>query len=318
MKRELVEQLARITEEERRILQGRQVDLTLYNAAGAPVMEPERIISGGARFGIRPHTRFVDFPRHSHSYVEMVYQVRGGTRHIINGRAPLTLREGHLLLLGRGAVHEVLAAGEQDLAVNFILIPGFFDSAAISLGSSNALAVFLRDNLAGRRQAAGYLLFDVSGSLLAENLLENLIHGELSGVGTDIQQMTLELLLRNLSAMSGRLVTETRKEREQAVVLDVLSRIERQTQLNLSEVAQMMGLDVTVLSRMIKRQTGCTFTELLHTARFNRAVGLLRDTDLSVAEIAAAIGYENTAFFYRRFARQYGCTPGEYRKRGRA
>ena len=178
--------------------------------------------------------------------------------------------------------------------------------------------MFLRDNLAGRRQAAGYLLFDVSGSLLAENLLENLIQGEFSGVGTDIQQMTLELLLRNLSAMSGRLVTETRKEREQAVVLDVLSRIERQTQLNLSEVAQMMGLDVTVLSRMIKRQTGCTFTELLHTARFNRAVGLLRDTDLSVAEIAAAIGYENTAFFYRRFARQYGCTPGEYRKRGRA
>ena len=68
-------------------------------------MEPDRIISGGARFGIRPHTRFVDFPRHSHRYVEMVYQVRGGTRHIINGRAPLTLREGtDTALLSAGGI----------------------------------------------------------------------------------------------------------------------------------------------------------------------------------------------------------------------
>ena len=128
-----------------------------------------------------------------------------------------------------------------------------------------------------------------------------------------IQQLTLELLLRNLSTMAEKLVVETRKEREQAIVLEVLSRIERYTHLNLSDVAKELGLDVTRLSRMIKRHTGCNFTELMHTARFNRAVTLLRDTDLSVVDIAAAIGYENTAFFYRQFDKEYGCTPTAYR-----
>ena len=62
-----------------------------------------------------------------------------------------------------------------------------------------------------------------------------------------IQQLTLELLLRNLSTMAEKLVVETRKEREQAIVLEVLSRIERYTHLNLSDVAKELGLDVTRL-----------------------------------------------------------------------
>lgn len=81
------------------------------------------------------------------------------------------------------------------------------------------------------------------------------------------------------------------------------------------EVAEKVGIDITVLSRMIQRYTGCTFTQLFHTARFNKAVTLLRDTQLSVADIAVSIGYENPAFFYRRFSKIYGCIPGEFRKR---
>ncbi len=87
--------------------------------------------------------------------------------------------------------------------------------------------------------------------------------------------------------------------------------------LNLSDIAAESGLSPSSLSRMITACTGCTFTELLQTARFSRAAVLLRDTTLSVADIAAGIGYENTAFFYRKFAERYGCTPAEYRRRHR-
>ncbi len=67
------------------------------------------------------------------------------------------------------------------------------------------------------------------------------------------------------------------------------------------------------LPRLIRRYTGCAFTELLHTARFNRAAALLKNTELSVADIALAAGYENTAFSYRRFEDMYGCPPTQYR-----
>ena len=318
MRQEILHQLSQITAEEQWILDGNPVDLTVYNRLGHPVMQPGKLLPGGELFGIRLHTRFVDFPWHSHEYVEMVYQVQGQTTHLLSARQPLVLTAGKLLLLGRGTQHAIAAAGRHDLAVNFILIPAFFDGAAISLGGSNALSVFLKSNLQNRKLSSGHLLFDVSDAPMLQNLLENLILGQFQGVKLELQRLTLELLLQHLSTMTESLIVGTKADQEQAIVLDLLAKLERNVKLNLSEAAKAQNLDVSYLSRLVKKYTGCSFMELLHTARFNRAVAMLRDTDVSVADIAAAIGYENTAFFYRRFAEKYGCTPAEYRRRLRA
>lgn len=315
MRDEVIRRLEPITAEEQRILEGGSLDLTEYNHLGVPVVEPGKLMPDGALFGIRPHTRFADFPLHSHEYVEMIYQLRGETVHRMENRTLLTLTEGKLLLLSRGTSHAIKTAGERDLAVNFILIPAFFDGAALALGSGSALSVFLKSNLQNRKLPGSHLLFDVSASPMIENILENLIFGELEGVDLEIQRTTLELLLRHLSGLSEKLILGTKADREQAMVLEVLARIERDVKLNLSDLAEEQNVDVSRLSRLIKKYTGCSFMELLHTARFGRAVNLLRDTELSVTDIATAVGYENTAFFYRRFGEKYSCTPAVYRKK---
>lgn len=314
MHRELIDKLSVITPEEQAALNGKKVDLFLYNSTGETVVEPEKLLPDGAMFGIRTHTRFVDFPRHGHRYVEMIYQVTGETNHRINGVTELTLKAGQLLLLGRGTEHEVKAAGKQDIAVNFLLIPAFFDNAAISIGGNGALSVFLKGNLNNKKLMCEHLIFDINGSRMIENLLENLILEELEGKSEKLQRLTLEVLFQHLSRGTEKLVVQSREGYEQAVVLSVISQIENQVRVNLSEIAEQVGMDITVLSRMIQKYTGCTFIELLHTARFNKAVTLLRDTELSVSDIAVMIGYENSAFFYRRFSKLYGCTPGEFRK----
>lgn len=317
MRESIVRRLAGITQEERDILSGRPVDITYYNRTGEAVMDPAHILPGHKLFGIRTHTRFADFPRHSHSYVEMIYQVRGSTRHTIDGGEALTLSAGSLMLLGRGAQHAIRAAGRDDIAVNFILVPAFFDNAAISIGGSNALSIFLRGNLRRDAPPCSHLVYDVSAAPVAENLLENLVLLELDGAPLqrqELQRKTLELLFHHLSGLSASLVVAGRRDREQAVVLSVLARIESDVQCTLSGLAGEHGMELSALSRLIRRQTGCTFTELLQTARFNRAVSLLAESTLSVADIAAAVGYENTAFFYRSFARRFGCTPAEYRR----
>ena len=318
MRKSIVRRLAEISEEERRILRGAPVDMTNYNRAGDAVMDSARILPGSRQFGIRTHTRFTDFPRHSHSYVEMIYQLQGATSHRIDGQEELTLKAGSLLLLGRGTQHSIRAAGRDDIAVNFILVPAFFDNAAISIGGSNALSLFLQNNLRRDAPPCSHLVYDVSNAPVLENLLENLIVLELEGESLqrqELQQKTLELLFHHLSGQSASLVVTGRKDREQAVVLSVLSRIESDVQCTLSALAEEHGMELSSLSRLIRRHTGCSFTELLHTARFNRAAALLSGTALNVSDIAAAVGYENTAFFYRNFAKRFGCTPAEYRAR---
>ena len=82
---------------------------------------------------------------------------------------------------------------------------------------------------------------------------------------------------------------------------------------SLSNFAQQNSIDDYTLSRMIKKNTGSTFKELLQEKRLNQSCFLLTNTDLSVADIAIAVGYDNTSFFHRLFRRTYDMSPKEYR-----
>ena len=48
--------------------------------------------------------------------------------------------------------------------------------------------------------------------------------------------------------------------------------------------------------------------------RMERAAALLRETDLSVAEIAGQVGYESQSKFTAAFKEQFGQLPKEYRR----
>jgi AraC-like DNA-binding protein len=59
------------------------------------------------------------------------------------------------------------------------------------------------------------------------------------------------------------------------------------------------------------------FKELLQEKRIALAASLLVDTDGSVGEIIARVGYENESFFRAAFRKRYALNPLEYRKKMR-
>mgnify|MGYP002223890180 CR=1 FL=1 len=69
---------------------------------------------------------------------------QGTTTHILNG-SRVVLEEGDLLFLNQNVEQEILPAGEQDIAVNFIVLPEFFDTAfsMMDMEEENALKEFL-------------------------------------------------------------------------------------------------------------------------------------------------------------------------------
>ena len=134
MQQSIVDRLSGITEEEHEILRGRKsVDRSLYMDGSRDVISGEKLLEKGKLIAIRPHTRFIAFPEHSHDYVEMVYMCSGSTSHVVNGR-PVALEQGELLMLGQNARQSIEPAGEQDIAVNFIVRPAFFSGTLPYLG----------------------------------------------------------------------------------------------------------------------------------------------------------------------------------------
>jgi len=68
------------------------------------------------------------------------------------------------------------------------------------------------------------------------------------------------------------------------------------------------------LKRRFKAATGSTLIGQVQNLRIEEAKRMLETGDGSFEDIAAAVGYENPAFFRRLFKRGTGLTPGEYRR----
>ena len=97
MRSEILEKLTPVTEEEKRILSGESgIDRSLYMDGQDNTVNSKKLLMEGKMLTIRPHTRFVHFPSHSHDYVEVIYMCRGETTHIVNGDR-IVLKEGELL-----------------------------------------------------------------------------------------------------------------------------------------------------------------------------------------------------------------------------
>ena len=84
----------------------------------------------------------------------------------------------------------------------------------------------------------------------------------------------------------------------------------------LERAAQSVRLSRWHLSRLITDHTGRSFSAHLLELRMSRAAGLLRQSVLSIKEIAGRVGYTNTTQFDRNFKASFGVTPIEYRVQG--
>lgn len=318
MNQQLIERLSVITEEEQAILAGRgEIDATLYSARSGPmVVDSGKMLEHGKLIRVRPHTRFVHFPKHRHNYVEVIYMCKGQTTHIIDGNRVL-LRTGELLFLNQNAVQEIFPADRDDIAVNFIILPEFFDTAFRMIGEEeNTLRDFLVSCLRQENLFGNYLHFQVADVLPVQNLVENMVWTLLNNQQDkrSINQITMGLLFLQLTHYTDRLHSAS-QSLEQQLAFRVLRYIdENYREGELTELAAILGYDVPWLSRAVKRLLGRTYKELLQIRRLNQAAFLLQSTRLPIADICNAVGYDNTSYFHRIFREYYHHTPKEYRR----
>ena len=83
--------------------------------------------------------------------------------------------------------------------------------------------------------------------------------------------------------------------------------------LSLGEVADHVYVSQWHLSKLLNRETGQSFFDLLGALRIGRAKELLADPSIRIHEVAEATGFSDVGHFSRSFKRFAGCTPGEYR-----
>ncbi len=87
--------------------------------------------------------------------------------------------------------------------------------------------------------------------------------------------------------------------------------------LSIAEVAALSNVSTNYFERLFKDYAGVSPTEYRAARKIERAERLLRETLLSVGEIALHLGFEDEAYFCRFFKLRKGLSPGAYRKQKR-
>lgn len=127
----------------------------------------------------------------------------------------------------------------------------------------------------------------------------------------------LELLLF-LSALDLRSDESARRQysrsqRELAYRVSAWLLAHKSARVTLEQLSEQFHVSGTLIKTSIRAVYGVSFSQFVRMQKMSSAAGLLRDTDLTVLDIASRHGYDNASKFAAAFREVTGLTPREYR-----
>ena len=319
MNQELLDLLYRDTEEEIMLKSGVDVDVErYYTSFRENTVDASKMMRTGALMDVKRIVRYVPFPKHRHNFIEITYMCSGTTTHIINDTHTIVLEPGNLLLLNQNTYHEVLTAGENDIGINFMILPELFEKSTEMLGPDSALLEFISNALFQKNAAGHFIYLNAADVLPIQNLVENMIwitmiHPQSANTKN---KYSMALLLAHLVEFSDVLYDSRIHEKryDDLLIMSILKYInERYQNASLKELSERLNQPSYRLCKLIKQATGQTFKKLLQQKRMSVAKTMLLYGDEPIDVILRSVGYDNSSYFYRIFTESVGCSPGEFR-----
>lgn len=85
-------------------------------------------------------------------------------------------------------------------------------------------------------------------------------------------------------------------------------------ELYLKDLSTKYFINVSYCCELFKKVTTMTFSQYMTDLRMKKAVELLQNSNLSIADVCKNVGYSDYFYFNKVFKRNIGCTPSKYRK----
>lgn len=139
-----------------------------------------------------------------------------------------------------------------------------------------------------------------------ENCYELLSIGVLSSIWTELYFLLCNQLSKTDYSLSNDISVQ--KQMVRFIYENYTERI------SLSEISHSGGISRTKCCQIFKKYLNRTPIDFLNSYRLEMSMNLLRDTTLSITEIAYNCGFNNLSYYSETFKQYKGCTPNEYRK----
>lgn len=303
MRKDIIDKLMELTQEEKEILEGKHsIDQSIYTDDKQFIIDSKKILADGQLINIRKHTRFIEFPAHKHNYIEFNYVYKGKLTEVIHNKK-IELQEGEIIFLNKDITHAIEESSEDDIIINFIIRPEFFDFILNLSESDNIIFNFLLKSLYLNKNSKGeYLYFKVSNENNIQEILEKIIIEiyEPTMMSSTTIKLLVGLLIVELIKKPNNIEVYSEDNYDNLIIIEVLKYIDNNySTATLFEISAIVNQPHYKISKLVKKHTNMTFKELLQEKRLNKAKQLLNETDISIVEIISLVGYENLTYFYK-------------------
>ncbi len=259
-----------------------------------------------------------DTAMHGHDYFELTYVTGGTAKHTLNGRQG-RLVKGDYFIVDYGSRHNYEECEDFSL-INCLFLPEIIDS---SLADCRSLEELLRVCLIRYykqyygQSLGNHILHDEDGRIF-RILMEISKEYEEKKMGytqifrghlMEIMILTLRKIIKDGSGTREKGIQST-------TILALIQYLEAnyRDRAVLAHFCQEYHFSLPYISSRFKRETGITALEYLQKIRMEKSCELLAGSDLTIQEIAQAVGYEDVRFFGQVFYKFLSMTPSAYRK----
>ena len=265
------------------------------------------------------HVRHMPPFLHAHEFFEISYLLDGQAEHTIDGRT-LTMSQGDLCIIPPFVEHSINRC--DGLFFNILLKASSFEVTYRSLLNvySSPLVSFLYHSFFCSNLSKYHLIKadDIPDS--AHELLQLLILEKFRRENDNADDSPYVWMMKSFFALlsdassAQDISSDNLPLYPHSTVPAILNYLKQHYKdATLQSVAKEFNYSPAYVSRLIKAQTQTNFVSIQRRLKINEACRLLKETELSVSDISAEIGFESCSSFYKAFMAQTGHTPSAYR-----
>lgn len=272
-----------------------------------------RIIFGDRSYIIKNGRYHLPF-LHLHKFHEFVFVLEGKCMQTVN-QERILLKEGDFCYIAPGSVHSIYNNGDDDIVLNMcISAENMGNICALFKNANNCVVkniVPTGDNL-----KCSYMLLSDKEKFIKSAIIKTLM---LLYEKPDYAPQVLAALLTDIFSFAeiekvSLKVGEQIKIPEKIVYEIVRYIKENYKELTLEQLSKEFHYTPQYMSKLIHKQTGKTFKELVNGFRVAEACVLLTTTELRVIDVAYEVGFNSAEHFIRVFKKVCKINPNEYKK----
>lgn len=254
----------------------------------------------------------------SHNFYEIFYVLTGSCSIYVNNEK-FTLSENEFFFVAPNVPYcpEIEA---DNILLSFLIRPSTFEKTFFNLLiQNNLLSEFFSKTLQLEKTGINSLHFSIDNPTEIKTLLKLLLtefhksNAYSNEICINLMSIIFSIILRDYEKqMNSFEISQTAKSDKSNFNL-ILKYIEQNySTVSLKKLSEIFNYDKKYIGKIIKKNTGFNFSELINNIRLKNARLLLKNKNFKISDVSEIVGFNSTDYFSKSFKKVYGCTPKKY------